>query len=618
MVYIGWALPRGYDGEGYIQRFLANAVEHEGVQAALSESDVVRVTTTVVPGVHASTFLVEVHLGEGKNPEKSAERVLDQMVRLWDTGQNQSVNKERERRFLRLRGSALVRQAISGESLLNRSVARAAFFHRTGDPRSFAWDAKGIGQLRSSQFEHYVYEYLKRENARMVFVDPSSAPRETSDSGGRSLVFTGPDLNNFVVPPGALATYVHGTVLDLQTFTLDSGLEVILVRRPSAPTVTVTLAFRGGQSTVDPLGVPAFVEDFAAAHYPQFGRPGDFGASGKTWARQESTYVRYSGASGNLENMLSLMATLLQTLHIDESVRRWYKSYAEPSIVARERAYSQRAQREFLTAVYPGSPYGRTPVAADLDKLSSGDAQTWIDRTFRPSPAVLTLVGDIEFEAARRMVKEWLGSWGGKYQSMELPLDTLGEGGRVVVVERPGAKQTEIRMGCSVRASQAADLIAVDALGERMRRQMWELARSVLGGSYGFSGGGVWNREASYIEVRGAVDDRVLARALALARKELDELAELKISDVELGRLQWFLGIESNVAYQSNAALGSHLGWLRLANLPPDFLQRYPQLLASMTAADISRVAAACAKTTTLVLVGDPGVVQGALKATAR
>jgi len=29
-------------------------------------------------------------------------------------------------------------------------------------------------------------------------------------------------------------------------------------------------------------------------------------------------------------------------------------------------------------------------------------------------------------------------------------------------------------------------------------------------------------------------------------------------------------------------------------------------------------VAAACAKTTTLVLVGDPGVVQGALKATAR
>ena len=120
------------------------------------------------------------------------------------------------------------------------------------------------------------------------------------------------------------------------------------------------------------------------------------------------------------------------------------------------------------------------------------------------------------------------------------------------------------------------------------------------------------------IEVSGAVDERALTRALALARKELEELGHLEVPDDEVARLQWRLGIASDVAYQRNSALGSYLAWTRAANLPIDFVEKYPTTLAEVTSADLTRLAAVCARTATLGLLGDPNVVERALKATAR
>jgi predicted Zn-dependent peptidase len=114
------------------------------------------------------------------------------------------------------------------------------------------------------------------------------------------------------------------------------------------------------------------------------------------------------------------------------------------------------------------------------------------------------------------------------------------------------------------------------------------------------------------------VDDRSLTRVLALTRKELDELGKVPLTDDDLNLLKWRLGIASNIRYATNASLAGALVWIQLADVPLDYVQKYPQLLEAVTVGDVTRMAAACRKTAVLLLAGDPGVVENALKATAR
>ncbi len=56
----------------------------------------------------------------------------------------------------------------------------------------------------------------------------------------------------------------------------------------------------------------------------------------------------------------------------------------------------------------------------------------------------------------------------------------------VVRIDRTGVKQTDIRLGCSVRAQTPTDRIALRLLAERVRQHLWSLARSSLGASWLF------------------------------------------------------------------------------------------------------------------------------------
>jgi zinc protease len=189
---------------------------------------------------------------------------------------------------------------------------------------------------------------------------------------------------------------------------------------------------------------------------------------------------------------------------------------------------------------------------------------------------------------------------------------------RVIRIDRPGAKQTDLRIGCSLPAQTPTERIALRLLAERMRQHLWNLARNSLGGSYGFSGGASFHRDASAVQIEGSVDDRTLTRVLAIARKDLAELGAVQLSPDDLGLLKWRQGIASNVRLSTNDQLARGLVSMRMANLPLDFLTGYPDRLAAVTAEDVARVAAGCRQTAVLLLRGDPVLVSKALAATTR
>jgi zinc protease len=622
VLYLAWSLPRGFGAEGHLESFTRQALDAASLWAATESSDIAGISTSLDSGKLGTTLICAVRLKEGRQPEKSLERVLDQLVRIWNTSDSGARGVlAADRSFGRLQLTALVRFAQQAEAVAVRAEQKALFVHLTGDPGAWGKDVSAIAELNAQKMEAFAFKWLTRERARAVFVLPSGGPARSLDSAGRAVAFAPADGVRVKIDSGALKAYVHGPGGELRSFALGNGLEVFLARRATSPTVTVTLGFRGGEATGEPLGVAELAEGLAVPKKTGYGPASKYGASISSWTTRDVTYVQGRAASGNLENILAILADRVDSLHVDAALTRYW----DEIVTSRRRDEalpSAKLERAFLEAIYPGSPYGRTPLSSNFQKLRSGDVQTWIDRTFRPKNAVMAVVGDIEFVEAERQVREWFGSWSGDVDpSSEAPLRKLdARAGPVpiVAVERSGAAQTEVRLGCSMLPQSPTDLIALQLLGARMRTRLSTLARSTLGGSYGFLGGASLNRQTAHLDVAGNVDDRTLKVVLAVVRKEVDELDAAMPSEDELSLLRWRLGVTSNLWYATNASFAQGLVWSRLAGLPADFMVQYPTLLAAVTAADVARVGKACKATAAILLSGDPSVVDTAVRSTAR
>jgi zinc protease len=676
MVYLAWSLPRAYGSDGALLRAIRSALEADRVWVS-ANSDIKSVRTTLVAGRDGSTLLCAVALKEGRNPEKSLEKVLDQFHRFSDpsatsgaksgeeevagrldssssgggartlgplsqgidTTQTSSsqpgaggdtnmstqvrgfsvVSVAVEVQIPRFKMTAVVDDVTETESVLARAVDRATLTHYTGDSSAWDKDMTAMTDIGPSKWQDFTLQWLSRNRARVVFVEPSgTTSAQLPKAGETPPVFAADDVR-VKIASGALKTYAHGPVGDLQLLTLKNGLQVVLVRRLGAPTVSATVGVRGGSATAEPLGVAPLAVLLGKPLKAGNGPPSQFGGSLTFTTGADASYVEGRAASGNLENLLAVLSDTVQSLHIDDSVIWGWNALVDNKRRS-EASPNVEAQRKFLAEVYPGAAMGRTALASNIEKLGPRDVQRWIDQAFRPHNAVLAVVGDIEVKEAEKQVREYFDGWqGAQDPKAEARLGTLTERPgpvRVLAIDRPGAETTEIRIGCSVEPKSQADLVAMRMLGSRIRTKLGTLARSTLGGSDGFAGGSDLERQAARLDVGGSVDGRALVAVLGAARQELAALEDFKPTEDEVALLKWRQGIAWNGSYTTNAELAKELVWMRLADLPADLLQSYPELLAAVMPQDLTRMAAECRKTAVLMVSGDPAVVDKALLAT--
>jgi zinc protease len=677
-VYVGWSLPRGYGADGSMERAVRLALEAVPVWVT-ANSDIQSIRATLVAGRDNSTLLCAVTLKEGRRPEKSLERVLDQFHRFSEPsatsgyqsgeevagrldstlssgnagggrtlaaapsltviggstaasqmnngGQSSLSTNSRgppdavtpaDVQVARFQMTAVANEAEETESVLARAVDRATLAHYTGDSSAWEKDMTAITEIGPSKWQNFTLKWLSRDRARAVFVVPSGVSSEAVDTGGPPVVFAADDVR-VKVASGALKNYAHGPVGDIQLLTLKNGLQVLLVRRLGAPSIAATVGVKGGSATAEPLGAAPLAVRLARPQDIGNGPPSQFGGGVTFTTGPDATYVEGRAASGNLENLLAVLSDIVQSLHVDdgfgwgwnELVDDKRRSQATPNI---------EAERKFLADVYPGSAMGRTAVADNIEKIRPSGVQRWIDGSFRPHNAVLAVVGDFDVKEGEKQVRDWFEKWkGAQDPKAEAPRGKLRERTgpvRILAIERPGALETEIRVGCSVEPQSQTDVIAMKMLGARLRAKLGTLARSTLGGSEGFFGGAAVQRQAARLDVAGTVDGRSLVAVLGTARKELAALEDLKPTEDELALLKWRQGIAWNGSYTTNAELAKGLVWTRLADLPVDLIQKYPDLLAAVTVQDLTRVAAACRNTAVLMVSGDPAVVDKALLAT--
>ena len=212
--------------------------------------------------------------------------------------------------------------------------------------------------------------------------------------------------------------------VDYERFQLDNGLDVILHRDPTVPTVTVNTWYHVGSAREAP-GRTGFAHLFehlmfeGSGHVPEGAidtwlEEAGGGANGST-TTDRTNYTTDAAANG-LELALYLdadrMASLLDAMS-PESVD------GQRDVVKNERRQSYENRPYGLafsvlgqTLYPPDHPYHWPVIGsmADLSAASYEDVVAFYRTYYTPNNASLVVAGDIDLAEARRFVERWYGA----------------------------------------------------------------------------------------------------------------------------------------------------------------------------------------------------------------
>ena len=94
-------------------------------------------------------------------------------------------------------------------------------------------------------------------------------------------------------------------------------------------------------------------------------------------------------------------------------------------------------------------PYGLLEIGTEASNksISRADIQSFWQAHFVPSNAALVVAGDISRADVQRLAEAALGSWRGPAAPTPTLAPPQPAGARLIIVDKPGAPQTELRVG---------------------------------------------------------------------------------------------------------------------------------------------------------------------------
>jgi predicted Zn-dependent peptidase len=273
--------------------------------------------------------------------------------------------------------------------------------------------------------------------------------------------------------------------------------------------------------------------------------------------------------------------------------------------------------------------FGDHPYAIQLpdDRLVAavdGDALRHLHRErVLPAGSSLVLVGDLDPKVATDVVAAALDAWSATGQAVEAPPAPELRAAGIEVVDRPGAVQSNLRLGGRAPGRTDADLPAVRLanmiFGGYFSSRLVENIRERRGYTYSPRSSVDHQAAGSSFLVEADVATEVTGPALLETWYELGRMALTPVTEAELdGARRYILGSMA-LSTATHAGLASTLSALIGAGLPAEWLAEHQQALGAVTVEEVQDVSLRylAADALTAVAVGDSDLIAGPLQALA-
>ena len=319
--------------------------------------------------------------------------------------------------------------------------------------------------------------------------------------------------------------------------------------------------------------------------------------------------------ASRLEPALALLAEVVRRPSFPASEVERLRDERLNDLIQAKADPRRRADEAFAASIYTSaSPYQRPAggTSETVAALTSDELREVHAAAFGPTSAALVVAGDVDPDAVVQMAGRLFGDWAGGLAELAAPDTTSAvDVRRIRVVHRPGAVQSEIRIGHPGMPRRHPDYHAATVmsmiLGGLFNSRLMTNLREDKGYTYGAYAGFDLRRGAGPFSARTAVNTEVTVPSLRELLVELERMGEAPVAAAELRAAQNFLVGVFPLRFETPGPVVGSLAGLFVHDLPDDELERYRAAIEAVTVEDVLRVAREHVhpERSAIVLVGD-------------
>jgi zinc protease len=268
-------------------------------------------------------------------------------------------------------------------------------------------------------------------------------------------------------------------------------------------------------------------------------------------------------------------------------------------------------------------PYGISSLGteASVRSMTVEDLRAFHETYVRPNNAFLIVVGAVSRDEVEATLATTFAGWtAGEVPTTTWPKVEQVSGRRILLVDKPGAAQSDIRIGRIGVSRSSEDFYALQVmntvLGGSFTSRLNDNLRERNGYSYGAGSSFSFNVQPGPFQAGAAVQTDATDKALQEFFNEFAGILEPVPAD-ELDRGKNYVALRFPAGFQTVGQIASALDDLYVFDLPMDYIARYVDRLLAVDQSDVRQVARKYidADNMVIVIVGDREKVEAGLRA---
>jgi zinc protease len=415
-----------------------------------------------------------------------------------------------------------------------------------------------------------------------------------------------------------------------QLETLANGMKVVVVTHNEQPAVSLRMIVKAGTAQ-DPAGKPGLAAMLASlldqgTTTRQAQEVADtidsVGGRVETGVGRDLIFTDVVVMKDSLGLAMGLLADLIRNPAFapEEIERQRHQILAGLAVSGQDPEYV--ANVAFDRLVYGFNPYGY-PGNGTPDSVASitrDDLAAYHRRYFAPNNSLLAIVGDLTTEEALAAVDRGFGDWDRREIPSESAPAPPSPTRRVIVIDKPDAVQTEVRVGQPGIPRKHADYTALDLavriLGGEGANRLHRILRTERGLTYGASAELETLKRSGQIVVKTNTRSAATGEVLRLIADEFSRLRRERVGERELGEAKAYLTGNFPLTLETPDDIATHILNHLFYDLPLGELETYRQRVNAVTVGDVTRVTWDYLRPDQLsvVLVGDAGAFADGLR----
>lgn len=396
---------------------------------------------------------------------------------------------------------------------------------------------------------------------------------------------------------------------NLESFTLDNGLQVVVIPDRRAPVVTHMIWYKVG-SADEPegqSGVAHFLEHlmFKGTHdHPngEFSKMvADRGGQENAFTSTDYTAYFQKVAKQHLPLMMTLEADRMENLVLTDDVVT-----PERDVVLEERRMrvdsepGSRLQEALNSITFVNHPYGSPVIGwqSEIEALNKEAAIAFYDRFYTPNNAVVVIAGDVDVDAVHKLAEETYGKVARRAEPGERvrPAEPPLAGERRIAVSDPRVRQESLSQTWIVpsqttgkgRTPEALDILSY-ILGEgpssRLHKALVLDQEVALNAGAYYQGSALDNgRFGVYAVPRPGYTLEDMER---LIEAELHKLIETGVTEDEVERARNSMIASAIYAQDSQSGLARLFGGALTTGQTVEDVQTWPSQVQAVTPEDV-------------------------------